>query len=279
MNAKPLACALLVLVLASTYRAAARARFDVGVTVGFAPPPLPVYVQPPCPSPGYIWAPGYWAYDDDDYYWVPGTWVLAPEFGLLWTPGYWSAEDVYFGWHAGYWGPHGGFYGGINDGFGYFGGGFVGGYGRDHDFYYNRAVTNVTNVNVTNVYNSTGYNNRFVNNSVAETRVSYNGGNGVHARPTRAEMAASREARAGLTPPQRRQVEGARTIPTLRASVNHGIPPVAATNRPGAFAGHAVMAAKGAQGASSRPTAAAGNLSARRSRARPVAANAPAGAP
>jgi len=81
MNAKHLACAVLVLVLASTYPAAARAGFDVGVTVGFAPPPLPVYVQPPCPSPGYVWAPGYWAYGDDDYYWVPGTWVLAPESG------------------------------------------------------------------------------------------------------------------------------------------------------------------------------------------------------
>jgi hypothetical protein len=236
MNAKHLACAVLVLVLASTYPAAARAGFDVGVTVGFAPPPLPVYVQPPCPSPGYVWAPGYWAYGDDDYYWVPGTWVLAPEFGLLWTPGYWSVVDDYFVWHAGYWAPHVGFYGGINYGFGYFGTGFVGGYWRDHDFYYNRAVTNITNVNITNVYNSRVYNNRIVNNSGAETRVSYNGGNGVHARPTRTELAASHEARRGLTPLQRRQVESARTVRTLRASVNHGVPPVAATNRPGAFA-------------------------------------------
>jgi hypothetical protein len=128
------------------------------------------------------------------------------------------------------------------------------------------------------VYNSHVYDNRFVNNSVAEARVSYNGGNGVHARPTRAEMAASREARRGLTPPQRRQVEGARTIPTLRASVNHGLPPVAATNRPGAFAGRGVVAARGAQGASSRPTAASGNFSGRGSSARPVSAGAPVGA-
>jgi hypothetical protein len=86
------------------------------------------------------------------------------------------------------------------------------------------------------VYNSRVYNNRIVNNSAAETRVSYNGGNGVHARPTRTELAASHEARRGLTPLQRRQVESARTVRTLRASVNHGVPPVAATNRPGAFA-------------------------------------------
>jgi len=29
---------------------------------------LPVYVQPICPEPGYIWAPGYWAYGPDGYF-------------------------------------------------------------------------------------------------------------------------------------------------------------------------------------------------------------------
>ena len=62
----------------------------VGVSVNLAPPPLPVYVQPPCPQPGYLWVPGYWAWNDGAYYWVPGTWVLPPEVGLLWTPGYWG---------------------------------------------------------------------------------------------------------------------------------------------------------------------------------------------
>ncbi|HEV2731037.1 MAG TPA: YXWGXW repeat-containing protein, partial [Terriglobales bacterium] len=53
----------------------------VSVSVSLAPPVLPVYEQPPCPGDGYIWTPGYWAYDydDGDYYWVPGTWVEAPE--------------------------------------------------------------------------------------------------------------------------------------------------------------------------------------------------------
>jgi WXXGXW repeat (2 copies) len=62
---------------------------QVSVFVTIAPPALPVYEQPPCPDEGYMWTPGYWAYDNDfgDYYWVPGTWVLAP-VGLLWTPPY-----------------------------------------------------------------------------------------------------------------------------------------------------------------------------------------------
>ncbi|MBV9315911.1 MAG: YXWGXW repeat-containing protein, partial [Gammaproteobacteria bacterium] len=76
----------------------------IGVSVGLPPPALPVYVQPPCPAAGYIWIPGYWAWDED-YYWVPGTWVLAPEPGLLWTPGYWGWSEGAYLWHAGYWGP------------------------------------------------------------------------------------------------------------------------------------------------------------------------------
>jgi hypothetical protein len=91
-------------------------------------------------------------------------------------------------------------------------------------------------------------------------------------------VAASHEARRGLTPLQRRQVEGARTIHTLRASVNHGVPPVAATNRPGTFAGRGVVAAKGALGTPSRPAAVAANFSGRGSSAHAVSGSAPIGA-
>ena len=65
---------------------------QVGVSISIGPPALPVYEQPVCPGDGYIWTPGYWAYDDSisDYYWVDGAWVLAPEEGYLWTPGYWG---------------------------------------------------------------------------------------------------------------------------------------------------------------------------------------------
>src|SRR5690242_9516093 len=70
------------------------AQVVVGVSVTFAPPALPVYVQPLPPGPNYIWTPGYWAWDPDyGYYWVPGTWVLAPYPGWLWTPGYWAWDD------------------------------------------------------------------------------------------------------------------------------------------------------------------------------------------
>lgn len=121
------------------------AQIGVGISVSFGPPPIPVYEQPICPGDGYLWTPGYWAYDDDDgYYWVPGTWVEAPEVGFLWTPGYWGWGGNAFFFHEGYWGPEVGFYGGINYGFGYGGVGYEGGRWEGGHFSYNTYVTRVT---------------------------------------------------------------------------------------------------------------------------------------
>src|ERR1700693_5503203 len=108
---------LLLTLLILAIPAIAFAQFSV--SIAFAPPALPVYEQPVAPADGYLWTPGYWAYGDEGYFWVPGTWVMAPEVGLLWTPGYWGWGGEGYAWHAGYWGPHVGFYGGINYGFGY----------------------------------------------------------------------------------------------------------------------------------------------------------------
>ena len=153
----------------------------IGVSITIAPPALPVYTQPICPGEGYLWTPGYWAWDADydDYYWVPGTWVEAPEVGFLWTPGYWGWNDGAFLWNAGYWGPNIGFYGGVNYGFGYIGTGFAGGYWQGNNFYYNTSVMNVNRTIIRNTYTKTVVNNMSTN------RVSYNGGTGgLRARPT-----------------------------------------------------------------------------------------------
>jgi hypothetical protein len=117
----------------------------VFISVGFAPPVLPVYEQPVCPAPNLMWTPGYWAYsyDTEDYYWVPGAWVPAPYEGALWTPGYWGWSGGLYVFHDGYWGPHVGYYGGVNYGFGYGGIGFAGGEWRGGFFAYNTAVVHV----------------------------------------------------------------------------------------------------------------------------------------
>jgi hypothetical protein len=211
----------------------------VGVSVNIAPPAIPVYVQPPIPAPGYLWTPGYWAWGPAGYYWVPGTWVEPPAVGLLWTPGYWGWGGGVYAWHAGYWGPHIGFYGGVNYGFGYTGVGFAGGYWRGGAFFYNRSVANLGGIHVTNVYNRT------VINNVSVTRVSYNGGpGGVVARPTPGELAAGRERHIAFAPMQRQHIQAAGRDRAMLASANGGRPAVAATRRPGQFSGRGVVAAR-----------------------------------
>ena len=215
-----------------------RAQIAVGVSVRLGPPALPVYAQPVCPGPGYIWTPGYWAYGDEGYYWVPGTWVMAPEPGLLWTPGYWGFSEGLYVWHRGYWGPHVGFYGGIDYGYGYTGVGFWGGEWRGREFVYNRSVTNV---NVTVIHNY--YNRTVVVNDV--NRVSYNGGpHGIQTRISEHERIAEHEHH---FEPRREQMEhehAARADRRQWASENHGRPMIAASGRPGDFHGRDVVAAR-----------------------------------
>src|SRR5271154_5860442 len=231
---------------------------QIGISVSFGPPALPVYTQPICPGDGYIWTPGYWAWDADygDYYWVPGTWILAPEVGYLWTPGWWGWGGSAFFFHEGYWGPTVGFYGGISYGFGYFGNGYEGGR-WDHDhFYYNRAVTNVNVTVIHNVYETrvTEVNNR----------VSYNGGNGgVEARANAEQERAASERHIPPVAAQTEHVAAARSNPELRASANQGRPPIAATQRPNEFKGNGAVAAKEAGAPYKAPERTANNGAAR----------------
>ena len=208
------------------------------ISITIAPPVLPVYEQPPIPAPGYIWTPGYWAYGPVGYYWVPGTWVEPPTVGLLWTPGYWAWRDGDYVWNAGYWGPRVGFYGGVNYGFGYGGVGYEGGYWNHGVFAYNRTINNFGSITITNVYNKT-----VINNNI--TRVSFNGGNGgLSAQPTPQEQAAAQDRHVAPSPAQVQQQHLASTNRALLASENHGRPTIAATAKPGEFAGKGVVAAR-----------------------------------
>jgi hypothetical protein len=210
---------------------------QIGISVSFGPPALPIYEQPLIPGDGYIWTPGYWAYADDDYYWVPGTWVEAPEVGFFWTPGYWGWGGRAFFFHEGYWGPEVGFYGGINYGYGYFGRGYEGGRWENNHFYYNTTVNNVNTTIIHNTYNTTIVNNNTVN------RVSFNGGNGgTGARPSAREETFAKQAHTPPVPAQHQHVQAALSNPELRASANHGKPPIAATAKPADFKSSAVPA-------------------------------------
>ena len=213
-------------------------RAAVVASISIAPPPLPVYDQPICPGPGYVWTPGHWAYAAGGYYWVPGTWVLAPAVGLVWTPGYWGYEGQRYIWHAGYWGPHVGYYGGINYGLGYFGSGYEGGYWKDGVLYYNTAVTRVDTAVITNTYNKQVVGTATVNN------ISFNGPGGIAAQPTAQEVAWSRERHTQPTALQVKHQRIASANRALFAAVNHGTPTVAATAKPGVFKGPEIVGPK-----------------------------------
>jgi hypothetical protein len=209
---------------------------QISVSVRIAPPPLPLYAQPPIPGDGYLWTPGYWAWDpsDGDYNWVPGTWVLPPGEGMLWTPGYWAFFDGGYGWHGGYWGSRVGYYGGLNYGYGYNGSGYWGGrWDRGH-FRYNTAVNNVPHGRVRNVYNTAPP-------ARPSPRESYNGGDS-HYRtpPTANERRFQGSAHGAPTTEQVEHEHRAIGMPEQRMSNNHGAPPTAATPRPGGFGDPAV---------------------------------------
>jgi hypothetical protein len=195
------------------------------ISVGFAPPELPVYEQPYCPEPNLMWSPGYWAYDQDqgDYYWVPGTWVPAPYEGALWTPDYWDWYGGRYRFHHGYWGRHVGYYGGVNYGGGYEGVGFSGGEWRGSEFRYNTAVTRVDQNRIHSTYNDRSIVER--NTIVNNNRVAYSGGpGGVQHRPTATEQVAVHEQHTAPTSVQTQHVAAARTDKTSFAKANGGRP-------------------------------------------------------
>ncbi len=202
----------------------------VFISVGIAPPPLPVYTQPICPGDGYLWNPGYWAYAPTGYYWVPGVWVRPPQVGLLWTPGYWGWGGSAYIFHAGYWGPHVGFYGGVNYGFGYGGVGFGGGRWEGGHFAYNTAVVNVNRTVIHNTY----IDNTVINRTTVYNHTSFNGGHGgLQARPSVQEASFSRENHFAATSEQEHHMQTAGADRNNFASVNRGRPENAAFSRPG----------------------------------------------
>ena len=229
-----IATAFRTLALAATLSivpAVSHAGVFVSIGIG-APPVLPIYAQPICPAPGYIWTPGYWAYDEDaGYYWVPGAWVLAPYTGALWTPGYWGWGDSGYYWHDGYWGRHIGFYGGVNYGFGYFGRGFEGGYWDRDRFRYNTAVMRVDNARFHDVVY-----NRTVVNRYNTTRVSFNGGRGgVAMRPNGDEQRWSREQHTAPVAVQHQNELRASQNRAQFVNVNHGRPQNLVRNEPAVY--------------------------------------------
>ena len=80
--------------------ALAPAQAQVNVNINIAPP-SPRYEVVPTVSQGYLWAPGYWAWQGQDYRWVHGHQIAARP-GHRWIADHWEAGNRY---RAGYWEP------------------------------------------------------------------------------------------------------------------------------------------------------------------------------
>jgi len=190
---------------------------SAALSIRVAPPMLRVYSQPECPIDGYLWSPGYWAYDSGGYYWVAGEWVLPPSEGLLWTPGYWSFSGGYYGWQTGYWGSVVGFYGGVNYGYGYSGHGYNGGMWQGGHFRYNTAVANVNRYVIHNTYvNHAGSGNSGRSNN----RRSFNGPGGITARPSGEQQTAREGQHMPPTSKQSSHVRGEGNVSQSHTSPN-----------------------------------------------------------
>ncbi len=63
-----------------------RGDVSFGINIGMPPPPVVEYV--PVAVPGYVWAPGYWAWNGHRYYWSSGAWQrVQPAYGHV--AGHW----------------------------------------------------------------------------------------------------------------------------------------------------------------------------------------------
>jgi hypothetical protein len=93
---------LLTLSLAAASGCAVAApRGRVYVRVG---PPAPVVERRiVAPGPGYVWIPGFHAWDGRAYLWRPGRWERAPRANARWVPARWVRDRR--GWYLveGHW--------------------------------------------------------------------------------------------------------------------------------------------------------------------------------
>jgi len=94
---KPIAFTLLLALAPGCYRHGALLGAVVGTSIITAaivssrPPPLPRVVYAPPPQPGYVWEPGYWSLEHDEWVWVEGRWI-ARYPGYDWQPSHWLED-------------------------------------------------------------------------------------------------------------------------------------------------------------------------------------------
>jgi hypothetical protein len=89
----------LLLSMALVNGSSAFAQVSFNVVLG---PPPPVYEMVPVMPPGYVWAPGYWAWNHDRHIWVRGH-SMVQRAGYRWEPDRWEQRDGMYGRQTGRW--------------------------------------------------------------------------------------------------------------------------------------------------------------------------------
>ena len=76
---------------------------QVSININIAPP-APRYEPVPTVAPGYVWAPGYWAWHDNRHIWVSGR-TIVQRPGYRWEPERWEQRGNAYYQQAGRWSP------------------------------------------------------------------------------------------------------------------------------------------------------------------------------
>ena len=90
---------LLLSALLAAAAVPAMAQVSFSIYVG---PPAPMYEAVPVMAPGYVWAPGYWAWHGDRHIWVHGR-SIVQRVGYRWEPDVWEQRNNAYYRHPGRW--------------------------------------------------------------------------------------------------------------------------------------------------------------------------------
>jgi len=74
---------------------------QINVTIGIAPPPVQIETRPVL-QPGYVYAPGHWAWTGSRYVWVSGRAIVQRD-GYRWAPDRWEQRDGKYYREVGRW--------------------------------------------------------------------------------------------------------------------------------------------------------------------------------
>lgn len=89
----------LVLSLALAAGTSAFAQINFNIVVA---PPAPLQEVAPMLQPGQVWAPGYWAWNNDRHIWVRGR-TMVQRDGYRWTPDRWVQQGAVYVRQPGRW--------------------------------------------------------------------------------------------------------------------------------------------------------------------------------